>query len=280
MKITEDKEHRDYLFEKLTEERFKGGFPHQHELWPCVLKGAGERWLRARGHVFRPSRRQVLYFVRGESGEALIVHLEHPDIKPAFVRHGVIIRPDWWTASLGTGSRHPMDFYEIKTTALSSQNFWKLLQVGDLDILRRDFISKSYFDQTAIYCVATGVKECGLIVYFLHGDYADRRKNCPNETCDGMLGQEMVDNIFRVCTKCGYKSYAIDMRSYRLQFTDEELAWYEQEVFYVRRDQFLVAQEAKTEAGVRKAAEATPNFMCKDCVVGQAIKCPSFGSKQ
>lgn len=270
MKITEDKARRDTLFAQMLTQRFKGGWPHQHELWPCVRLGVATRYLQKQGLTFG-TRKRALYWLRGQSAEALIIGVSESLNKRTFVYENVIISPDRWIGE------PDLAFDEIKSTALSSARLWPIVKLGSLDILTfSDIAMHSYYEQCAIYCVATGTRKCGLIVYFLHGDYAERRKKCPEPKCDGMLGDWQEDALYKQCGKCGYKSYSMDLRSYVLEFSDKEIRWFHDEVFVARRDQFERGLHAKSAAGIRRIAPGTDNFYCGGCEPGRLIECAHY----
>lgn len=277
VRIAEDKAFRDNLFERLMNDRFTGyGWPHQHELWPCVRRGLAERWLRAQG-THLTTRRQSLYYLRGHSAESLIV----PDMlwRPVFVHKGVVVRPDWYG---GEGERKP--FVEVKSTNMSSARLWGLLKEGGRASLidGEDFPFRSYMEQVAIYCVALGVKRGGLIVLYMHGDYADRRSKCPD--CGAKLG-EITADIYRLCGACGYKSYIIDLRTYDVEYPDAELGWYDRTIFEDRRKQweagvaaaFGAQGAARKAAKIAKLAPGTRSFACGGCAPGREIKCELYG---
>lgn len=267
MRIREDKQHRDVLFARLLGTRPRSGWPHQHELWPCVRRGAAERFLLKRGVTLEKSRLRALYFLRGMSAEAVITRSWS---NPVFVAQGVAIRPDWL---LGMDEEYP--FAEVKSTVMSSLNIWNALKRGEIDLLgATDIPLRNYYEQCAIYCTALGIKRCKLIVFFLHGDYADRRKNCPS--CNkGKLGP-FVDDLYRVCDECGFKSHKADLRVYQLVFSDEEIAWYQHEVFERRLNAFLEAEDAETPEELREAAPGTRGFMCRGCEPGRIIECEHY----
>lgn len=277
MRIIENKERRDRLFAKLTEDRAAGGFPHQYEVWPCVRLGVGGRWLRAQGHRFPPNRGRVLAFLRGRSVEAIIVR---PDLQPAFVYRGVICRPDQWTAD-----QEPKA-HEIKSTRISARRMWDLLtEDRDTDAAWGDFdlqgdawsYMRTYFEQARNYAAATGVNPYGLTVHFLQGEYAQNRKYCSE--CKGDLAP-IEQNLFRQCTTCGYKSYVEDLRTYDMLFTDAELRWARKEVFGKRARQFRAAMKARSARELLAAAEPTRNFRCQDCAVGEIIGCEHAGEAE
>jgi hypothetical protein len=279
MRIDENKTRRNALFEQLLRDRFKGGYPHQHELWPCVRSGVAQRILDRMGIKFG-TRKKALYFMRGESAEALIIGTANSVDKRTFVSMGVIVSPDLWTGD------PEVPFREIKSTALSSQRMWQIVRVGSIDLFKDEPPMRSYFEQCAIYCVATGVDRCGLDVYFLHGDYADRRKKCPEGNCTGMLGEWQEDGFFRACDTCGYKSYMADLRSYDLRYTKAELAYYRDEVFERRRAEFVAAMDAfeaadSDTARLAAALVASPSFnhYCSGCEVGRLVNCENYGRK-
>lgn len=271
MRIKEDKSRRDSLFNQVLSNRFKGGWPHQHELWPCVRLGVAQRFLQARGMSFG-TRKRALYWLRGQSAEALIIGAAESLEKRTFVYEGVIVSPDRW---LGEPD---LAFDEIKSTALSSARLWPLVKENaDVDLTSFfDMPMRSYYEQCAIYCVATGTSKCGLIVYFLHGDYAERRKKCPEPKCTGMLGPWQEDGLYKACAVCGYKSYSMDLRAYTLEFTKRELDWFHQEVYVNRKGQFNAGMRAKTEAGIRRATKPTPNFFCGGCEPGRLVGCEHY----
>jgi len=269
VKITEDKEAREALFEQLLAPRPKAGHPHQHELWPCVRRGAAERFAQRKGIDIKPSRRAALYFLRGESAEALIALPQ--DRKPVFIYKGVALSPDQWTGE------HPAPFTEIKSTNLSSISIWKLVKKGGLELLGPYQIPvRSYFEQCAIYCVATGTLECKLTVFFQHGDYADRRTKCP-ECGEPALG-ELENNVYRTCGACKFKTHVIDLRVYRLAYLPEELAYFDREVFDVRAGQFRDAADTVYPDTLRTMTAATPCFLCRDCDPGKVVGCEHYGS--
>lgn len=246
----------------------KVGWPRKHQLWPCVLLGAGAQWLENRNwKPDNPSsgRRRALNFLRGHSHEALLT--EHQSL--VFIYKGVGNEVDEWTGD------PEAPFTEVKSTVISSARMWPIVQKGSVDILSpfsESFFS-GYFEQSCQNAVATGVDRCRLRIFFMNGDYAQRRKKCPE--CGSILGE--MHDIYKLCPKCGYKSYAVDLRSYILIFTKAELDHYDKEVFEVRRDQFHRAQEAKSKTGVRKVAPATKCFLCAECSVGKELGCPKYG---
>jgi hypothetical protein len=282
VKITENKPRRAQLFQQLLSDRFKGGWPHQHELWPCVRLGVAQRFLGATGMSFG-TRKRALYWLRGQSAEALIIGVTTSLVKHTFVYEGVIVSPDRW---LGEPD---LAFDEIKSTALSSARLWPTVKAGEAALLSfSDIAMHSYYEQCAIYCVATGTSKCGLIIYFLHGDYAERRKKCPEPLCGGTLGPFQEDGLYKQCNnrKCPavaasgepYKSYSMDLRAYDLEFSARELAWFHEEVYANRKGQFAAGMQAKTAAGIRKAAKGTKNFYCSGCEPGRLIECENYNT--
>lgn len=277
MNIVEDVEDRNSLIHILSEERFAVrpkaydphplvSWPRKHQLWPCVREGAGEVWLRKRGWL--PSARNLrraFAFVRGHSHEALLTKGQ----SLIFIYKDVGNEIDEWTGDVEA------PFSEIKSTALSSQWMLTLLKKGDIDILSPFSDSKfqNYFEQCCQNCVALGVSTCRLRVFFMNGEYAARRTKCPQ--CETKMGE--MKGIYKECPKCHYKSYAIDLRSYRLTFLPAELAYFDEEVFHVRHDQFFSAKEAKSLAEFRRRAPPTKSFKCQDCPVGQEVRCEFVG---
>lgn len=277
MRITENKERRDALFGKLTEDRAAGGFPHQYEVWPCVRLGAGGRFLHAQGLKFPPHRGRALAFLRGRSVEALIVR---PDLQPAFVYRGVICRPDQWTANADIKA------HEIKSTRISARRMWDLLTNdrdtdaawGEFDLQGNAWsYMRNYFEQSRNYAAATGVNPYGLTVHFLNGEYAQNRKYCSE--CKGNLAP-IEQGLFKQCLDCGYKSYTEDLRTYDMEFTGAELAWARREVFGRRARQFRAAVKARSILELRNAAAPTRNFRCGDCGVGHLIECEHAGEQE
>lgn len=279
--ITEDKADRDRLFDRVANDRFTVrpkmyeaspvvGWPRKHQLWPCVRLGSGEVWLELHSS-WNPGtvqkRKRSLYFLRGHSHEALLAEGQ----SLVFIYQGVGNEVDEWTG------KREAPFTEIKSTAISSARMWPVVQKGSVDILSpiTDSYFSGYFIQSCQNCVATGVTRCRLRIFFMNGDYATRRKACPE--CRKPLGT--MGDIFRECPACGYKSYAIDLRSYILEYTEKELAYYRKEVFQVRRDQFNAALKAKTAKGLMKVAPGTKCFLCSECEVGKKLGCENYGGK-
>lgn len=269
LKIVENRDRRDKYFATLLRDVTKVGYPHQHELWPCVRRGVGQRVLDRLGVKFG-TRRSVLYFMRGNSAEALITG---PTKSLAIVHNGVIVRPDMWVGL------PELPFREIKSTAYSSAKMWGIVKRGEIDLDRDEIPMRNYFEQCAIYCAATGVTQCGLDVYFLHGDYGDRRKLCSE--CKGAMGAWQEDGFWRECTQCGYKSYTQDLRTYDLYFTEAEVARMRAEVFTKRRDQFNDAFAAFDGATPAAALLAPPTFNgnCVTCEIGRLVGCENYGVK-
>jgi len=286
IKITEAHDLRDAFFAGLmADEGDKSEYAAQHDVWPCVLKGAAERWLRARGETFPPSKSSVLYFLRGKSAEAIITKSDEE--QEMTVYKGVSCHPDLNRDDLERLFPGLMDKYpdikvaEIKSTNFSSLKFYEHVQKGGVDFaLDGAFSMRNYFEQTGNYLVATGGLEPGgsrralLIVFFLHGDYADRRTKCPFDKAN--MGP-WVDDFYRQCPKCGYKSKKLDAWIYTLEYDRSDLEKIDRDVFGTRVGQFYAAVSAEDEAGVRKAAPATPCFYCRSCKVGERIGCANAG---
>lgn len=278
MKIVEDKADRERLFHRITSGvysvRPKGyeaspnvSWPRKHQLWPCVRKGAGEVWLNEHqpsAHQTPEQRRRALLFLRGHSHEALMTEGQ----SLVFIYKGVGNEVDEWTGEAGVA------FTEIKSTAISSARMWPIVKKGTVDLLNDfdDSFFRGWFQQCCQNCVATDIKSCRLRVYFMNGEYGERRKACPE--CKAPLGE--LHDAYKECPKCHYKSYSTDLRSYKLTFTDKELAWHRQEVFTKRRDQFRLAKEASSVDELLMRAEPTKCFLCKGCGVGERIGCENF----
>jgi len=266
MKLAEDKAHRERIWDNLTATADVEGDPaliHQHELLPCVRKGVAARWAKKRGHNLT-DRKSALYFLRGHSAEALIKRSES---SLRVVHHGVLCSVDWWHG----GKCH---FTEIKSTTLSSRAAWELLRSGEMPLETAHKFA-SWFKQCATYCTAFGIRSCRLLVFFLHGEYAERRRKCPE--CSGPLED---GRLFKTCQSCGYKSYRIDLRSYILEFTKEELEVIESDVFWTRLSEFLEAQRQTTPEGIITKTTPTPGFLCWSCEAGKLVACPFFGSTE
>lgn len=273
MRIIEDKVDRDRLFHLLTEQRFivrakqyeplhRAGWPRKHELAICVRLGAGARWLREHRNWTPPTRKgAALNFLRGHSHEALAT--EGQSI--VFVYEGVANEIDEWTGEPDA------PFTEIKSTAVSSARMWPIVQRGEVDLLHpfEDSYFDSYFQQCCQNCVATSVDRCRLRVFFMNGDYAHRRKVCPE--CKATLGN--MRDIYKECPACHYKSYSIDLRSYILTFSYNELRHYRRTIFRVRRDQYNLAIQSDSVDQLLMRAEPTQCFLCSECDVGKAIGC-------
>lgn len=293
VKITEAHEVREAVFERLLTPSERSDYAAQHDVWPCVLKGAAERWLSERGETFRPAKSSALYFLRGHSAEALIGGVQEDE--KLVVRGGVACHPDGSfndLVALGDGivdeatrealldwleDHNDVAVVEIKSTNYSSFNWYRLVKDGTIPLdANEKFPMRNYIDQCANYCVATGSTRAVLIIYFLHGDYADRRSKCPE--CGNRLG-DWVDDFYRECDACGYKSKKADLWAYLLEFDDATLRAVDRDVFKVRPAQFYAALRASDEAGVREAADATPNFYCRSCRVGERIGCENAGKE-
>lgn len=289
IKIYEAHELRAAVFAKLLEPSPRSEYAAQHDVWPCVRKGAGERWLAARGIEFPPSKSAGLYFLRGKSAEGIITGTEEE--QQPLVYNGVSTHQDLNRSQI-TRIFEALDpetvkriedeygdivFAEIKSTNFSSAKFYKIVKAGGITLeALNDFEMKNYIQQCANYCVATRTRRCFLIVYYLHGDYADRRTKCPE--CGNRLG-EWVDDFYKECVGCGYKSKKIDLWAYVIEFDDRTLITVEREVFGVRPKQFYRAIEAETETELKEHAPASPNFYCRSCRVGEALGCENFGKE-
>lgn len=280
--IREANDLRDHLFERLlaVDERDYSEYAAQHDVWPCVRKGAGERWLSARGETFKPSRSAALYFLRGKSAEA-IMSRGAADTQEMVILNGVASHPDLSGADLEAlfgllMQRYPnAKFAEIKSTNYSSWEFYKLVQQGSVELaLNKAFKMRNYFEQSANYATALDAESGLLIVFFLHGDYADRRTKCPQ--CGNALG-EWIDDFYRECVACGYKTKKLDLWVYELTFDEAERARIRDDVFGIRARQFHVAQKADNETELLKLAPATPNHYCATCKVGKRLDCEHAG---
>ncbi len=272
MRIAEDKTDRDRMIRRLSAQMFqvrpkqydpvpKVGWPRKHQLWPCVRLGAGQVFLQSDGEA-NPSMRRVFNFLRGHSHEALLTRGQQIVI----VYDGVANEMDEWTGE------DIAPFTEVKSTTVSSARMLPIVQKGSvplLDPLDTTYF-RFYFEQCGQNCVAAGVDHCRLRVFFMNGEYADRRKKCPS--CQQPLS-DMVSDMYRPCRHCGYKCYAVDLRSYILSFSQEELAYYRREVFQKRRDQFNDAIQAETKAQVLERAPGTKTFICRSCHVGEELGC-------
>jgi len=255
LRFDEEKAYRELLMGRLAEEDAREAVPphwvRQHELLPCVRRGVLTRRFGP-----QPNRRSALYFLRGRSAEAIIA--ANRGIRTVY--KGVVCTVDWWDWWEGDS------FVEIKSTNLSSSKAWQLTKLDDINLndLQSEFLP--WFVQCAVYCIAFGVNHCRLVVFFLHGDYGDRRTKCPE--CDA---RDLADNrLYRECRKCGYKSYKIDLRSYRLTFSPEELAAIEAEVFDARKSQFWQALQDGS------MGPPTPNHLCWDCEAGRLGGCEFY----
>lgn len=274
MKITEDKADRERLFHRLTKERFsvrakayeaapRIGWPRKHQLWPCVRLGAGLTWLSG-SQDWKPrdgSRQRALNFLRGHSHEALMTTGQ----SLVFVYKGVGNEVDEWTGEIEA------PFTEIKSTVSSSARMWPIVKRGEVELLHpvQESYFHSYFTQCCQNCVATGIDHCRLRIFFMNGEYGQRRVKCPE--CSKPLG-EMKD-IYRPCPSCKYKAYSVDLRSYILTFTYQELRHFDKEVFTKRRDQYNHAIKAESAGQLLMRAEPTRCFFCTGCEVGKEIGC-------
>lgn len=266
VRIEEDNEYRRAVFDRLLSSTTKSGWAHQHHLWPCVRRGAGERYMETHGGAPRASNAAALYFLRGHSAELLIADQNKERI--VLIYKGVACRPDVITGE------HRYPFIEIKSTNYSSATFWNFVKAGQVDMTKA-FPMKNYFEQAARYAVALNVEECRLHVYFTHGDYGDRRTKCPE--CGNKLG-DWEDDFYKVCSGCGYKSMKIDFRAYRLTFDRDYLDQIDGE-YDTRGDEFRAAQKVATIAELRDLTTATPNYACMRCEVGKEMGCEYFGTE-
>lgn len=269
--IREDNEYRQAVFDRLLQSTTKSGWAHQHHLWPCVRRGAAERWFEARGREFKPSKTAALYFLRGHSAEFLVADQNKERI--FVVYKGVACRPDVIT---GTPD-YP--FIEIKSTNFSSAALWKFVRNGVID-MSTDFPMKNYFEQSARYAVALHSTGCRLHVYFTHGDYGDRRSKCPdcgNAFPKGPTGKAIwIEDFYQECGACGYKSFRIDFRAYKLDFDPEYLAMVDEE-YDTRGEEFRNAQKASTVGELVAATTPSLNFHCVSCDIGKEIGCEYAG---
>jgi len=280
IRITEAHDLRDALFEQLTAPSPHSDYAAQHDVWPCVLKGAADRWLTNRGETFPVSKSAALYFLRGKSAEAIITGDNAP--QAMIVRNGVSSHPDLSRPALDKlfgplMQRYPdIEFAEIKSTNFSSYNWYELVRAGGVDLaMATAFKMRNYVEQCGNYAVATGTSRCLLVVYFLHGDYADRRSTCP--VCKLKTLGKWANDFYRECSRCGYRSKKMDLWIYVLDFDAETLARIDADVYGRRPAQFYAAIEAADEAGVRALAPPTPSFYCRSCLPGERIGCPNAG---
>ena len=239
----------------------RAGWVRKHEIWPCVRLGAGQRFLQNSAPA-NPSKRRVFNFLRGHSHEALLTKAQ----QVVLVYKGVANELDEWTGE-------PIaPFTEVKSTTVSSARMLPIVQRGQVKLLDPfdDSYFRLYFEQSGQNCVAAGVDHCRLRVFFQNGEYAERRKKCPS--CSQEL-EPMVSDLYRPCRGCGYKCYAVDLRSYILTYTTEELRFYDDEVFRKRRDQFNLAIQSETKDQLLMRAEPTKSFLCRSCFVGKELRC-------
>jgi hypothetical protein len=269
-KLKQARERREALFEHLTGPTTRPGHAHQHDLEPCVRRGAGERWLWKRGRLPKPSKAAALYFLRGNSAEDLI---RDQNITKSMVIYGdppVAISPDQWTGD------PEIPFEEIKSTNLSSYPFYELDKRGSFSLDDPNLHGRNYFRQMAIYCVALGCTKAYLTIYFLHGDYADRRTKCPD--CKNRL-TDFLDDRVKVCPACGYKSKKGDIQTYLIEFDPEELAAIREEIFHIRAPMWYAAVEAETEREVCDLTKPSPNHLCLGCSIGKELGCEYYGTE-
>ncbi len=278
MKIIEDKADRDALFARLSGSQYtvraKGytqtpevGWARKHQLWPCVRKGSGEVWLSKRGEKVKAQasdRRRSLLFLRGHSHEALLTEGQ----SLVFVYERVGNEVDEWTGNPDA------PFTEVKSTAISSARMWPIVKEGKADIINplASTYFTGWFQQTCQNCVATGTKTARLRIFFMNGEYGERRKKCPE--CEAPLGA--LQDAYKQCERCGYKAYSTDFRSYILKFSALELAHFKREVFKYRRDQFYNSQDAETLPEFLMRAPASRCFLCRGCSVGKQVGCDEF----
>lgn len=267
-KIEEDNDARQAVFDRLLTSTTRSGWAHQHHLWPCVRRGAGERWLEQHGQSVKPSKAAALYFLRGHSAELLIA--DHNKERIVLVYKGVACRPDVITGD------DVLPFIEIKSTNYSSAALWEFVKAGRVD-MSRDFPMKNYFEQSARYAVALKTTRCRLHIYFTHGDYGDRRTKCPE--CGNPLGKEYIEDFYKLCGSCGYKSLKIDFRAYTLTFDPDYLDQIDGE-YDTRGDEFRTASKAATIGEVLSLSTPTPNYGCVHCEVGEALNCEFAGTAQ
>lgn len=263
--VREAKEYRDATFERIAGKNSHDGWAHQHHLWPCVRRGAAERWFAQQGRDFPASKTMLLYFLRGHSAEYLISDANKEHL--VLIYKGVACRPDLM-------SDNPLrPFFEIKSTNFSSYQFWQIVKAGGLNI-ESPFAMKNYLEQAARYCVAMNVTQCYLLVFFLHGDYGDRRKNCPD--CGNAFAQ--IDRDTKQCPVCEYKTRPNDMRVYELDFPADYLAQIDAE-YDSRGLEFYAAIKATTIAELHAATTPTPCYSCRDCKLGAEIDCENAGKE-
>lgn len=293
IKITEARPLRDAIFARLSIPPERGDYAAQHDVWPCVRKGAGERWLTNHGVRLTPSKSSALYFLRGNSAEAAIAGIPEDDKLTVYNRVG--IHPDASRADLFALVREidvhfpeeaealtqwlrefpDLLFGEIKSTNYSSFHFYKLVQQGGIELaVNKAFAGRNYFEQCENYAVALRARHAALIVYTLHGDYGDRRTKCPQ--CGNKLS-DWIDDFYKLCETCGYKSKKIDLWAYLLEFDGETFSRVEPDVYGRRPSQFYAAIEAETKEELLRLASPSPCYYCRTCKVGELIGCENTG---
>ena len=284
MHIREAHAIRDAIFDNLLAPKERGEYASQHDVYPCVRRGVGERWLEAQGRPVRHTNTSALYFLRGHSAEALIGGIEEES--KLIVWNGIAFHPDLDRQRLermltlsgrivGEGTLpKAVAFGEIKSTNLSSFNSYKLAEQQDVSLAPdNDFTMRAYFEQCRNYCIAQRADSCVLIVYTLHGDYADRRTKCP--ACANKLS-DWIDDRYKECGVCGYKSKKIDLWAYFVTFTKAELQEREAELIDNARV-YYAAIASKDETEILTLTNPTECYQCKTCEVGKAIGCENAG---
>lgn len=279
MKIRENTPYRDKILAGLSQVMERSGHAHQHELY-CTRRGVAERLMIIKGVDLAPPRRLALLFVRGNMREGPIAAtLQAATGNPAVVYKDVIVRPDVYV------NDPQFPFAEIKSTNMTSRNAWELLTTrgGEIVLGEYEGYMASYFWQCCNYCIALGSSQCLLVVYWEHGDYADRRKNCPERGCVKVELGPLVDGFYRDCPQCGYRAYTRDLRTYELEFTQQERDDREADVFDTRAPEFRAAVDKLTiktsSADVLPMTTAYPQYQCRDCSGGDYVRCEHVGEK-
>lgn len=231
---------------------------HRSSLFPCARKGKALDYLRPEltdeEALFYAQGRAIHDFVVGERFRpletALTMTFRNND---ASVRVTALDTPDGW-ATLADGQRVPAEF---KATRLSSARFPDR-QEQTLGQYRGAL--GEYLRQLFDHCLWAGSKLGVLSILFFMGDYGFQRSKCPQ--CHSKVSDG-------VCESCPWEAKRTEMRTYRVDFSDEP---------FKDRERRVAAQVSEYVAAEQPLdVDPTPCWQCKTCRIGKTIGCEHAG---